>query len=789
MAALLSEVVLPDWSQPGAAVRVQVFALRRRRRGRRRRRTWLERRCRRRGRCRCRRRRRRRARGRCRCPGERAGLRGGWSARLGWDLARWALVAAVNEAAGTGLAATVVVGVVLLLREGALVAGLRWGSLQVLRWLPALDRLARLAVFGALMWPLVAGAAGSDDSASGSLNSVLTPVVLAEDPVTVEVEHGRARLLIRGPVVLELPVQTDEDERLAMVLCRLLVDDRGKAVLTHQAIATAFGKKSRQCCQNHLQDFVRAGASLTQMVLRGRAGRPSRLHPLVLEAVARHWERSPLASLDETCQWLAAQKLPASTPLPDTEQLRATRRIEGNLILMRNATRRRLERSKGGVAVRPELLVERLLEVVDQQAQQLRDAGLATPSMPGLIEAALGDESPAPRRPSRTGRALMTTLQALTTPPSAEQDEELCAAIGASALSPLHFGALYCLLQLSIGQVAALVGRSKSVVYRGLLTLARTVEALDPFPAATGFSGVLGLDEKWLRIPKSYSAEQRKEGKRWRYAHFAVDALTGDLLHIDAFDTASADAVRVFLSGLRAKGIRPKVVVTDMLAAYGRAITETFGPGVRHHYCLFHHLQAVRHRLRDKCGIDWKTRPLLRRLVKLVDHVYDCRDPRTAKKRLGKVLALREDLALNHPEVLPLLDTIEERFPMVANAIGREDVPTTNNVTERTIKAFTRHYKNMAGLESIETARVQLRLFRFFYRLRPMREAARVADRGKSPLERAGWHLRGIPIADYVRRFTEVFAAEGPELFSPLRAPPRGVPPSVEKPEGLATAA
>lgn len=226
-----------------------------------------------------------------------------------------------------------------------------------------------------------------------------------------------------------------------------------------------------------------------------------------------------------------------------------------------------------------------------------------------------------------------------------------------------------------------------------------------------------------------------------------------------------------------------------MLAAYGRAITETFGPGVRHHYCLFHHLQAVRHRLRDKCGADWQGKPLLRRLVKLVDHIYDCRDRRTAKRRLAKVLALREELARNHPEVLPLLETIEERFPMVANAIGREDVPTTNNITERTIKAFSRHYKNMAGLESIETARIQLRLFRFFYRLKPMREAVRAEHRGMSPLERAGWHLRGIPIADYVRGFTEAFAEEGPELFGPPPASPQGLPPPVERPEGLATAA
>lgn len=223
--------------------------------------------------------------------------------------------------------------------------------------------------------------------------------------------------------------------------------------------------------------------------------------------------------------------------------------------------------------------------------------------------------------------------------------------------------------------------------------------------------------------------------------------------------------MRAFLVTLRAMGIRPTAVVTDMLAAYDEAIRLTFGKRVVHHFCLFHHLQAVRHRLRERCGRHWNKEPLLRKLVEDIDAIYACKSHRTAQKRLAKVLELRGALEREHPQAVAILDTLEQRFPLVANAIGRTDIPTTNNVTERTIKAFHRHYQHFAGLESLDTARIQLRLFRHFYRLMPLREPAHKEFRGLCVLERAGCAVRGVPLADYIRRFTEAWDQDGPELL------------------------
>jgi len=684
--------------------------------------------------------------------------------RLGRALVRSYFVLGISLVTDAAWWPTVLVVSFMLVSESAFVAGAARGWVHLRRLAVLSETGWRVGKFWVLAG-VFAGAAGVTGLSVPMIIGAVSTGSEEQAPVEIRLGNQQAHLVINGPAVLDLPVGEETDEQIAMVLCRLLGDGRGRPLLTYQQIADAFGKGSRQSCHNHIQQFDRVGGSLARMVLEGRPGRPRKIHPSVLEQVAHYWERHPLATLAEIHSRLETQSFEAEVTLPPVEELRSVCRIEGNLVRMHNAVARLLECRDGGAALRPGLLVSRLFEVIDEQDRRLHEAGLdSVPLDIALTQEreAAGDER---RGLSRTGRALVTWLTRLTTPSTGADDEELSRQVGTKMLEPLHFGALYCLLGLSIGQVAALVGRSKSVVYRGLVVLEQALTELDPFPASACFSGVLGIDEKWVKIPKSFSEDKRAEGKKWRYAFVAVDALTGDLLHVELFETVDSDTVRAFLVTLRSMGIRPKVVVTDMLAAYDQAIRDTFGKKVLHHYCLFHHLQAVRARLRERCGRDWKKAPLLRKLVKDIDAIYQCRSRKTADKRLAEVLALRAALEREHPDAMGLLDTLEQRFPLVANCIGRNDVPTTNNITERTIKAFHRHYQHFAGLESLETARIQLRLFRHFYRLMPLREPANKEHCGQCVLERAGWVLCGVPLADYVRRFTEAWDQEGPELL------------------------
>jgi hypothetical protein len=61
----------------------------------------------------------------------------------------------------------------------------------------------------------------------------------------LKVITGGARVFINAPSVLDLTAKTEEDIRLAMVLCRCLFKSNGKKnLLTYQKIASSFGKKT-----------------------------------------------------------------------------------------------------------------------------------------------------------------------------------------------------------------------------------------------------------------------------------------------------------------------------------------------------------------------------------------------------------------------------------------------------------------------------------------------------------------------------------------------------------------
>jgi len=419
----------------------------------------------------------------------------------------------------------------LLLREVTLLAVLWLGQVGLLGFLVPLDRLARRIPPLVVLTVLVGALQGDQASTDVLASSVCVAGSMACPSASVEVVPGRARIRIEGPAVLDLPVETMEDERVAIVLCRLPRSEDGRPLLPHAVIAAAFGKKHSQDSTNRFGRLKAAGGSIARMILDGRPGRPSSLHPDVQALLAVHWQRDPLASLEQTSRWLAEHDL--DVPPLSPGELRDVRNVPGNLVVARNALARLLQR-RGRVltlALRP--LHRLVLAVVDEQDRRLREAGVEPVPFPGVVGVALDATREPPPRQSKTGRALMASLQALVRSPSPEEDEQLAAAVGAEHVAPLHWGLLYCRLRISFRDVGALVGKHTSTVYRGITRLARCVDLIDPFPPAARFSGVLVLDEKWVQIPKSFSKAERAKGKQWRYVHFAVDAHSGQCVPHD----------------------------------------------------------------------------------------------------------------------------------------------------------------------------------------------------------------------------------------------------------------
>lgn len=111
------------------------------------------------------------------------------------------------------------------------------------------------------------------------------------------------------------------------------------------------------------------------------------------------------------------------------------------------------------------------------------------------------------------------------------------------------------------------------------------------------------------------------------------------------------------------------------------------------------------------------------------------------------MLALRQGDVQARPEVAALFDFLECHWPRLANSIGSDRIPATNNTVERVIGRFDQHYQNFCGFESIADAQRYLAVCEKLYRCTPFAQDAQPAVRGKCPLQLAGYDISHLPMA------------------------------------------
>jgi transposase-like protein len=262
-------------------------------------------------------------------------------------------------------------------------------------------------------------------------------------------------------------------------------------------------------------------------------------------------------------------------------------------------------------------------------------------------------------------------------------------------------------------------------------------------------SGVVGIDEKYVKVPKNNKPAGKQ--RKWMYVYVAVDVHTLDLLHIAIFPHLGKDSARTFLLELRAKGYHPRVIVTDMNQDYTEPLARVF-PNAMHHECVFHALQFWHRQFKDAFGRDYaQTHPDLFKLRQQMDHIFQAKTRRTVEKRYTELMDQRAHLLQAEPRLEPILDSLARHFPTLVNAYDHPLIPLTNNATERLIRRFDQHYQNFAGFDSLETARCYLHLFELTYRFTPFGPEVQPHLRGKCPLELAGYDLAQVPLARYLR--------------------------------------
>jgi transposase-like protein len=308
---------------------------------------------------------------------------------------------------------------------------------------------------------------------------------------------------------------------------------------------------------------------------------------------------------------------------------------------------------------------------------------------------------------------------------------------------------LYTGLRTNYRSAANALGVAPSTLYHWLEQF-----GAEPLQVAALFglvrsSGVVGIDEKYVKVPKNDKPAGKQ--RKWMYVYVAVDVHTLDLLHINIFPHLGKDSARTFLLELRAKGYHPRVIVTDMNQDYTEPLQAVF-PNAVHHECVFHALQYWHHCFKDAFGRDYEqTSPHLFKLRQQIDHLFQAKTRRTVEKRYAELMTQRDTLLQIEPRLESIFNSLMRHYPNLVNAYDSPLIPLTNNTTERLIRRFDQHYQNFAGFDSIETARCYLHLFELTYRFMPFGPEVQPHLRGRCPLELAGYDLTQVPLARYLR--------------------------------------
>ena len=173
-------------------------------------------------------------------------------------------------------------------------------------------------------------------------------------------------------------------------------------------------------------------------------------------------------------------------------------------------------------------------------------------------------------------------------------------------------------------------------------------------------------------------------------------------------------------------------------------------PNAVHHECIFHALKFWFAEMTKIYGRHYLEKmPAVVPLHDALTNLFHAQTQKTVRQRFADLMAMRETYVAKSPAIAGVFDSVERHFPKLVNAIESADIPRTNNATELVIRRFDQHYQAMCGLDTLESAKIYLRVFELVYRLTPFADDGRREIRGKSPLELAGYDVKSLPIANF----------------------------------------
>ena len=295
--------------------------------------------------------------------------------------------------------------------------------------------------------------------------------------------------------------------------------------------------------------------------------------------------------------------------------------------------------------------------------------------------------------------------------------------------------------------LADLLGTSKSVVFSELSSIAQMADHWDEILGPVRFSGTVCIDEKFVKIAAFKKSKKRPFG----YLFFAVDPATGDLLHVEIFASRDKQSAEAFLMQLKAKGIYPTTIMTDLAETYDQPVRSVYGRSVTMARCFFHFKKNIFDHMNDQFGK--KNIPeIATQLKEEIFDVVDAKARKTIRQRYQDLQRQKAHYLEQEPKLLPMFTCLESYYPHLMRVTENIRVPIrTNNPAEQVIRHFNQRYKIMSGFKTLKTARRHARLFQIVYRFTPLSNDVKIASkRGLAPLELAGYEIRHMPIYQYL---------------------------------------
>lgn len=267
-------------------------------------------------------------------------------------------------------------------------------------------------------------------------------------------------------------------------------------------------------------------------------------------------------------------------------------------------------------------------------------------------------------------------------------------------------------------------GPAWTTVLNWIRKAGREVVALETlFPIR--WSGTLGIDEKWVKL-----------FNKWIYIYKAIDMKTGFPILEMVFPSCNKDNAKAVLLEIKARGYLPKIIVTDLIRDYDKAVEDLF-PNAKHQRCLFHAEKAAHELIRKYLGEDWhkKTKEQIWVLLRAL---FSAKTLVEVESELARFLWAREFFP---DEAQPIFNLIERIAEDIKNPKKNSEIPTTNNATESAIKEFDILYSTKFGYSSIVALQEFLNGYNVYQRFH---KYASGPFKGRCPLEITGYDIGNL---------------------------------------------